>query len=84
MWTAIWTLLAFVLLLFHGDSILAFAAEQLAERRAHRLRIEHERTRQALIGHQRDALVWNQLDSTDESGDQTPRAPLNPNHPSAL
>jgi hypothetical protein len=61
MWTAIWTLLAFVLLLFHGDSILAFGAEQLRARRAHRLRLEQERTRQALIGHQRDALVWNQL-----------------------
>jgi hypothetical protein len=60
-----WTLLAFVLLLFHGDSILAFAAEQLHQRRAYRLRLEQERTRQALIGHDRDALVWRQLDGPD-------------------
>ena len=71
MWTAIWTLLVFVLLLFHGDSILAFAAEQLRQRRAHRLQVEQERTRQALIGHQRDALVWNQLDGTTDT-DQAP------------
>jgi hypothetical protein len=44
MWTLIWTLLAFVLLLFHGDSILAFAAEQLSERRAHRLALARERS----------------------------------------
>jgi hypothetical protein len=69
MWTAIWTLLAFVLLLFHGDSILAFAAEQLRARRAHRLAVERERTRQALIGHDRDALVWNQLGGTDSQPD---------------
>jgi len=31
-WTAIWTVLAFLLLLFHGDAILAFAAEQLRAR----------------------------------------------------
>jgi hypothetical protein len=61
MWTAIRTLLVFVLLLFHGDSILAFAAEQFHQRRAHRLRLEQERTRQALIGHDRDELVWRQL-----------------------
>jgi hypothetical protein len=72
MWTAIWTLLAFVLLLFHGDSILAFAADQLHQRRAHRLRLEQERTRQAVIGHQRDALVWNQLNGTAKGSDQTP------------
>jgi hypothetical protein len=69
MWTAIWTLLAFVLLLFHGDGILAFAAEQLHQRRAHRLALERERTRQALNGHQRDALVWNQLDSPGQPQD---------------
>jgi hypothetical protein len=69
MWTAIWTLLAFVLLLFHGDSILAFAAEQLRHRRAHRLQVEQERTRQALIAQQRDALVWRQLDGADPHQD---------------
>jgi hypothetical protein len=61
MWTAIWTLLAFVLLLFHGDAILAFAADQLAARRAHRLDLQREKTRQAMIGHDRDAIVWRQL-----------------------
>jgi hypothetical protein len=73
MWTAIWTLLAFVLLLFHGDSILAFAADQLRARRTQRLALEQERTRQALIGHDRDALVWRQLD--DGAGtEQSPEA----------
>ncbi len=67
MWTAILTLLAFVLLPFHGDAILAFAAEQLHQRRAHRLRLEQERTRQALIGHDRDALVWRQLEGPDQA-----------------
>jgi hypothetical protein len=43
MWTGIWTLLAFVLLLFHGDAILAFAAEQLRARRAHRLDLQREK-----------------------------------------
>jgi hypothetical protein len=66
MWTAIWTVLGFLLLLaallFLGEPILAFAAEQLHERRAHRLRLERELTRQALIGHDRDALIWRQLD----------------------
>lgn len=41
-WTAIWTVLVFVLLLFQGESILAFAAEQLRKRRAHRLQLEQE------------------------------------------
>jgi macrodomain Ter protein organizer (MatP/YcbG family) len=72
MWTAIWTLLVFVLLLFHCDAILAFAAEQLRARRAHRLQVEQERTRQALIGHDRDALVWNQLSGTADASDQAP------------
>jgi hypothetical protein len=63
MWTVIWTLLVFVLLLFHGDAILAFAAEQLQQRRAHRLRVEQERTRQVLIARDRDALVWQELDA---------------------
>jgi hypothetical protein len=83
MWTAIWTLLAFVLLLFHGDAILAFAADQLHQRRAHRLRLEQERTRQALIGHQRDALVWRQLDGTVSDGiEQTPSPADPPYEPS--
>jgi hypothetical protein len=71
-WTAIWTLLAFVLLLFLGESILSFAAEQLRERRAHQLALERERTRQALIGHDRDALIWHQLEGAAESSDQAP------------
>jgi hypothetical protein len=33
-WTAIWTVLAFVLLLVHGDAILAFVGEQLDQRRS--------------------------------------------------
>jgi hypothetical protein len=61
MWTAIWTIVVFVLLLFLGDSILAFAAEQLRERRAHRLALERERTKQAIVAHQRDELIWRQL-----------------------
>ncbi len=76
MWTVIWTLLAFVLLLFHGDSILAFAAGQLRERRAYRLQLESERTTQALIAHDRDALVWhgreNELGQVSGS-EQTPK-----------
>ncbi len=74
MWTAIWTGAVFVLLVFHGDSVLAFAAEQLAARRAHRLELQREKTRQALIGHDRDALVWRQLDGTTEGSDQAPSA----------
>jgi hypothetical protein len=71
-WTAIWTVLAFVLLLFLGESILAFAAEQLRERRAHRLDLERERTKQALIGHDRDALIWQQLEGAATGSDQAP------------
>jgi hypothetical protein len=67
MWTAIWTLLAFVLLLFHGDSILAFVGEQLGERRAHRLQLEAERTKQAIVAQQRDELIWCQLGIADGS-----------------
>ena len=78
MWTAIWTLLAFVLLLFHGDSILAFAAEQLRARRAHRLELQREKTRQAMIGHERDALVWRQLDSTGSDGTVQAPSPADP------
>jgi hypothetical protein len=62
MWTAIWTVLGFVLLLclllFLGEPILAFAAEQLRERRTHRLQLERERTKQALLAHDRDTLIW--------------------------
>jgi hypothetical protein len=70
MWTASWTVLVFVLLLFQGESILAFAAEQLRERRAHRLELEHERTKQALITHDRDTLIWRQLDGATGNSDQ--------------
>jgi len=66
-WTAIWTVLAFVLLLVHGDTILAFAAEQLDQRRAHRLQLERERTKQALIARQRDEVIWHQLNGTASS-----------------
>jgi hypothetical protein len=66
MWTAIWTVLGFVLalavLLFLGDSILAFVADQLRERRAYRLAVERERTNQAAVAHQRDALIWRELE----------------------
>ncbi len=74
LWTAIWTLLAFLLLLFHGDAILALAAEQLRARRAQRLAVEQERTRQALIGHDRDALVWHwrELEDSASRSDQAP------------
>jgi hypothetical protein len=74
MWTVIWTVAVFVLLLFHGDAILAFAAEQLHQRRAHRLRLEQERTRQALISHDRDALVWRQLDGAADTATKPPSA----------
>ena len=73
MWTAIWTVLGFVLLLalllFLGDSILAFTAEQLRQRRAYRLRLERERerTNQARIAHNRDMLIWHELDNATSS-----------------
>lgn len=70
-WTAIWSVLVFVLalslLLFHGDSILAFAAEQLRERRTHHLQLERERTKQARLGHDRDTLIWRELDDATSS-----------------
>jgi hypothetical protein len=72
MWIAIWTLLAFVLLLFHGDAILAFASEQLHQRRTHRLRLEQERTKQALLAQQRDVLIWRELDGTPDGSDRAP------------
>jgi hypothetical protein len=68
-WTAIWTLLAFLLLLVHADTILAFAAEQLDQRRAHRLRLEQERTKQALVAHRRDELIWRQLNGPEPHQD---------------
>jgi hypothetical protein len=62
--SAIWTVLGFVLalavLLFLGDSILAFVADQLRERRAYRLALERERTKQARIAHDRDTLTWQE------------------------
>jgi hypothetical protein len=65
-WTAIWTVLGFMLalavLLFLGEPILAFVAEQLRECRAQRLALEREHTKQALLAHQRDALVWHELE----------------------
>jgi hypothetical protein len=62
MWIAIWTVLGFVLalamLLFLGEPILAFVAEQLRERRTHHLQLERERTKQALLAHDRDTQIW--------------------------
>jgi hypothetical protein len=68
MWTAILTLLVFVLLLFLGDSILAFVGEQLRERRAHRLALEREQTKQAIVAQQRDELIWRQLNAAASGG----------------
>jgi hypothetical protein len=72
MWTAIWTVLGFVLalavLLFLGEPILAFVAEQLRERRDFRLQLERERTNQARIAHDRDMLIWRELDGAASSG----------------
>jgi hypothetical protein len=69
MWTAIWTVLGFVLalavLLFLGEPILAFVAEQ---RRDYRLQLERERTNQARIAHDRDMLIWRELDGAASSG----------------
>jgi hypothetical protein len=71
MWTAIWTVLAFLLLLaallFLGEPTLAFLAEQLHERRTHRLQLERERTKQAMLAFQRDATVWQQLNHVNSS-----------------
>ena len=69
MWTAIWTVLGFILLLalllFLGDSILAFTAEQLRQRRAYRLRLERERTNQALFQIFHDCCNNNALTCDD-------------------
>jgi hypothetical protein len=71
MWPAIWTVLGFVLalavLLFLGEPILAFVAEQLRERRNYRLQLERERTNQARIAHDRDMLIWRELDGAASS-----------------
>jgi hypothetical protein len=90
MWTAIWTVLGFVLvlvlLLFLGEPILAFAAEQLRDRRSHRLQLEQERTMQALLAYDRDALIWRQLDdAADTNDDQATEPPsaAEPAHPAS-
>jgi hypothetical protein len=44
-------------------------AEQVRERRAYRLAVERERTKQRLIAHDRDALVWREL-SVSASSEQ--------------
>ena len=49
MWTAISRVLMFVVLLFLGRVDPPSAAEQLRERRAHWLELEHKCTRRALI-----------------------------------
>ena len=72
MWTAIWTLAVFVLALFLGESILTFAGEQLRERRAHRLAVERERTKQAIVAQQRDELIWRQLQGPAQPSSTTP------------
>ena len=69
MWTAIWTMAVFLLLLFLGDSLLAFAGEQFRERRAYRLKLKQERTKQALIAQQRDALIWRELETSAGSNE---------------
>src|SRR6266542_4696289 len=80
MWTVIWTLLVFVLLLFHGDSILAFAAEQLRASRAHRLDLLREKTKQTVLARQRDELVWRELVGPD----QPPCPPTVPEQPKSI
>jgi hypothetical protein len=59
-------------------------AEQLHERRAYRLALERERTKQAALAHQRDALIWRELEHAASTRPATP-APLNqltrPRHP---
>jgi heme A synthase len=72
MWTAIWTLAVFVLALFLGELILTFAGEQLRERRAHRLAVERERTKQAIVAQQRDELIWRQLQGPAQPSSTTP------------
>jgi hypothetical protein len=49
MWTAISRMLMLSCCCSLGESILPSAAEQLRERRAHWLELEHECTKQALI-----------------------------------
>jgi hypothetical protein len=51
-----------------------------AARRAHQLDRQREKTRQAMIGHDRDALVWHQLDGTASGGiEQAPSPSELPN-----
>jgi hypothetical protein len=65
--------MCFILALYLGDSILAFAAEQLRERRTNRLAVERERTKQASLARDRDAMVWHQLGSVTDTNDQVSR-----------
>jgi hypothetical protein len=53
---------------------LAFLAEQLRERRVHRLALERERTKQAALAHQRDALIWRELEHPATSSDPPSRS----------
>lgn len=81
MWTAIWMVLGFVLalavLLFLGEPILDFVAEQLRERRTHRLALECERTKQVVLACRRDTLVWQsrELEHSTSSNEQAPQPP---------
>jgi hypothetical protein len=58
MWTVLGVVLLLFVVLFLGDAILAFAAEQLRECRTHRLQLECEHTKQALLAHDRDTEIW--------------------------
>jgi hypothetical protein len=50
-----------VLGLFLGNSVLAFLSDQLDRRRAFRLELAREQTRQVELQQRRDAIVWSQL-----------------------
>jgi hypothetical protein len=50
-----------VLALFLGDSVLAFISEQLDRRRAWRLELAREQTRQIELQQRRDAIIWQKL-----------------------
>jgi hypothetical protein len=58
-----------VLALFLGDSVLAFISEQLDRRRAFRLALVREQTRQVELQQHRDAIIWQKL-----QGDHQPPA----------
>jgi hypothetical protein len=58
-----------VLALFLGDSVLAFTSEQLDRRRAFRLALAREQTRQVELQQHRDAIIWQKL-----QGDHQPPA----------